>query len=358
MPHNAAVIRQYADQFYARYRSVFQQAWTNLYYGPDIPGIKLQRALAYFPGLLPDNELPLLLYDNRRILGTAYVGFVITDQNFYYALRTQYLGNVHVGVLPLGELQAVEFERHLEGLSNYNVYANHSHLGNLILYMEEATALNHFFNGLFVSRLGADPLAAATQPDLQALVNQDLRVYAELLDTKQGLWSFFDLVAHEADALIGTLRPLIQSAWEDELLAAVLHDLRVILHICGYADRNLEPRETFPMIYLAGKLAEDQENMALFDSLRTQSLANAQAVLLSLADSFYQWIHEVSHEDELELPYLLTKLDRRHRTHSYAATVQALYRFATLYVKADGVIRPEEETALQQVWDLLTEPMQ
>jgi hypothetical protein len=336
---------EYSDEFYERHRFAFDESWTNLNYRQYIPQIKLVRAMQYYAPVRPEQETPLLIYENKKVFGTSFVGFLLTVHKFYYTLRETYLGEIQTGAIPLHDIKSMELLVNGQGLSNYNLIINGNQIANLILYPEEQAALNTYFAGIISGNFDL--------PEATEFAPARTRIVRDLLNPETGVLSLYALVKDETERLYNAILPLIESAWEEKLTDAVMHDLRVILHICGYADRTLDPREVFPFVYVAGRFANDHEALMVFETLQGMPNEQAEAVVCSLADSFTEWVHEVSHDTVFQLPPLLHRWDRRHRTDSFGTVAQAIYRFANVYVKADGMVKPEEEEALQRVWDLL-----
>jgi hypothetical protein len=273
------------------------------------------------------------------------VGFLLTESALHYSLRKEYLGDISSGKVPLADINSLELLRNHNGLSNYNLFLNGDQLANLILYPEEEKALNAFFRGIVTGNfeLPRDNNSSRSRT----------RAVRDLMDPESGIFALYKLVRDEAERLYQAFQPLLESAWEDKLDVAVMHDLRVILQICGYADKELDPREVFPFVYVAGRFSGDDSALKVFEELEGMPYEKAESIVCSLADSFYEWVHEVKGDDTFLLPPLLHQMDRRHRTDFFGPAIQAVYRFANVYVKADGMVKPEEEHALQKVWDML-----
>lgn len=158
-------------------------------------------------------------------------------------------------------------------------------------------------------------------------------------------------IKQEANTLYREIQPVLQMGKPFEQI--LLADVAKIVLICARSNNDISSNELLGFIVFYALIKQDK---AMLDVLvnrweasrdvRLKYEKEAVRILLELKDA-------IATETTLALPSILNKHDEEKGTRLLDATVNALYRFAQVIVKADGQITMEEMAALSQVWQML-----
>jgi SpoVK/Ycf46/Vps4 family AAA+-type ATPase len=161
----------------------------------------------------------------------------------------------------------------------------------------------------------------------------------------------FRLVKQEANDLYRSLAPLLEL--DERFADLILVDLAKVVRICGRSNKEISSAELLAYLVIYALIKKDREklNVAVnsweFSSeerLKYQKITIQ--ILLDLTGGDQQ-------TDQLALPSILNKLDEEKGTEYLGHAVNAIYKFAQVIAKADGVVTMQEMEALSQVWQLL-----
>jgi hypothetical protein len=89
------------------------QKTKKLFFAPEIPVDRLSRAREKYASKLCNNEIVLILGENKS-MGFLYSGFVLTDVNLYYygvnQTQNTLTGDPRKGLIPLHQIKSLEFK--------------------------------------------------------------------------------------------------------------------------------------------------------------------------------------------------------------------------------------------------------
>lgn len=155
-------------------------------------------------------------------------------------------------------------------------------------------------------------------------------------------------IKREANDLYKTVQPLLERGQEFERF--LLTDLAKVVLICGRSNNDISPNELLGFLVIHALIKQDTDTLKVvlneWDTSRDVRLKYQKQtiqLLLELKNNF-------GPEDHLILPSVLNQLDERQGTRLLETTMNAIYRFAQVIVKADGDISMEEMEALSVVW--------
>lgn len=158
-------------------------------------------------------------------------------------------------------------------------------------------------------------------------------------------------IKKEANLLYKAVLPLLALGGNMEHL--VLTDLAKMIQICGRSKSEITSNELLAFLVVFALIKQDKEKLHTAlngwdesNEVRQEAEKETLKLLLSLTQGN-------SHIDQLALPAVLNKIDEEQHTSHLAKTVNAMYRFAQVAVKADGNVTMPEMEALSQIWQLL-----
>ncbi len=158
-------------------------------------------------------------------------------------------------------------------------------------------------------------------------------------------------IKKEANLLYKAVLPLLELGENFERL--ILTDLATIVQICGRSKGELTTNELLAFFVIYALIKQDKEKLHivlnLWDSsseVRHHSERETLKILLELT-------REHNQGDRLALPSVLNQLDEARQTNYLSKTINAIYRFAQVAVKADSNVTMPEVEALSKVWQLL-----
>ncbi len=155
-------------------------------------------------------------------------------------------------------------------------------------------------------------------------------------------------IKREANDLYKAVQPLLERGQEFERF--LLTDLAKIVLICGRSNNDISPNELLGFLVIYALIKQDRDTLKVvlneWDTSREVRLKYQKQtvqLLLELKNNF-------GPDDHLILPSVLNQLDEQQGTRLLETTMNAIYRFAQVIVKADGDISMEEMEALSVVW--------
>jgi len=158
-------------------------------------------------------------------------------------------------------------------------------------------------------------------------------------------------IRREANTLYQDVLPILGMGKEYEQF--LLTDVAKIVLICGRSNNDINPNELLGFLTFYAWVKQDKEMLNalttrwdLSREVRLTYQKEAMRVLLDLKGA-------IADEKSLTLPSVLNRHDEQKGTRLLSTTVNAMYRFAQVIVKADGQISMEEMSALSQVWQML-----
>lgn len=158
-------------------------------------------------------------------------------------------------------------------------------------------------------------------------------------------------IKREANGLYKDVLPILQISQEFQQF--LLTDVAKIVLLCGRSNNDISSNELLGFLVFYALVKQDKDTLKVVleqwevsREVRLKYEKEAVRVLLELKD-------QIAPENELALPSVLNKHDEEKATRLLESTMNAIYRFAQVVVKADGQITMEEISALSQVWQML-----
>lgn len=322
----------------------------NLYTHSRVPALAILRLSAQFPSLNMAAEDIILLYDKNT--GVANQGFLLTSANLHFPK----------GFLPFAQFGQLfnadgSLKLALPDMSE-ELKTKIAQLFTAILQYDEKQDMN-------ITRFG--------KPDK---LNTDNQVPVEIVSgasTNNDLIDedFLKLLQHEADIYMDACKQLDNDKTFKQTIQKMTNNTDIVINdpsarelfaqdaikiyrLCSAIDRQTTRREQFALAYMFERLI-NKSDMAKSIKLSRINEMIQNPVFQERIDKLQTFsIFTVKSEfpDELLLPVILSKLD-----HDLLATISAqLYRFASLILKADGTVTPDEEEMLKQIWTLTHKP--
>ncbi len=156
-------------------------------------------------------------------------------------------------------------------------------------------------------------------------------------------------IDQEASALQGAIAPLLLLAPQFETV--LLQDVAKIVQICGQSEGQIDPYELFAFFafyhYLKKTPAQVQVALSMWER-SPQKQQDTQKAALKIILELVR-----GRSNNLVLPYVLNQFDEQQGTNFLDKTVNALYRFAQMIVKADGQVTMKEMDTLAVIWKQL-----
>jgi hypothetical protein len=158
-------------------------------------------------------------------------------------------------------------------------------------------------------------------------------------------------IKREANTLYREVQPILQMGKQFEQI--LLTDIAKIVLICGRSNNDISANELLGFIVFYALVKQDKAMLDVLVNrweasrdIRLKYEKEAVQILLQLKGA-------IADENALALPSILNQHDEQKSTRLLDATVNSMYRFAQVIVKADGQITMEEMAALSQVWQML-----
>ncbi len=166
-------------------------------------------------------------------------------------------------------------------------------------------------------------------------------------------------IDQEAALLYRAIAPLLSRGSQFESL--ILQDVAQIVQICGQSSGEINPKELFAFFAVYHYIKQDPATVQVALSRWERSPLDRRDTEKSALKTILGLIQGNVQPDSLALPFVLNQWDERNGTNVLDKTVNALYRFAQVIVKANGQPSLPEMDALAVIWKKLhtyTDPTQ
>jgi SpoVK/Ycf46/Vps4 family AAA+-type ATPase len=161
----------------------------------------------------------------------------------------------------------------------------------------------------------------------------------------------FRLVKQEANDLYQSLIPLLEL--DERFADLILVDLAKVVRICGRNNKEISSAELLAYLVVYALIKQDREKL----NVAVNSWEFSSEERLKYQKITIQILLDLTGGDQqtgqLALPSILSKLDEEKGTEYLGHAVNAIYKFAQVITKADGIVTMQEMEALSQVWQLL-----
>jgi AAA+ superfamily predicted ATPase len=158
-------------------------------------------------------------------------------------------------------------------------------------------------------------------------------------------------VKKEANLLYKTLLPILKVREDLEQIA--LTDLAKIVQICGRSNQQLSSNELLAFLVIFALIKDDKEKLNAVINLWESSPETRQQYEKITVSLLLGFTGNDRQNDRLILPSALNQLDEEKGTNYLTQAVNAIYRFAQVFIKADGNVSMAELEALSLIWQLL-----
>ncbi len=158
------------------------------------------------------------------------------------------------------------------------------------------------------------------------------------------------LLKQEANLLYKSLAPLLEV--NAAFANVILVDLAKLIQLCGRSSGKVSAAELLAYLVMYALIKQDAEKLdaALnqWDESPEDRLKYQKSTLQIILDLTQ---HQPS--DSFELPSILNRLDEEKGTNYLSEATNAIYKFAQVIVKADGLVSLQDLEALSLVWQQL-----
>lgn len=157
-------------------------------------------------------------------------------------------------------------------------------------------------------------------------------------------------IKREANLLYQDLLPVLKLGKEYEQF--VLTDLAKVLLIFASTNKDITSNELLGFLIVYAQVKNDRAQLDAVNQwdfsfpVRRKYEKETIKILLELKT-------KIGRSDKLILPSLLNQIDEKRGTNLLNKTVNSIYRFAQVIVKADGQVSMQEMSALSNIWQLL-----
>jgi SpoVK/Ycf46/Vps4 family AAA+-type ATPase len=158
-------------------------------------------------------------------------------------------------------------------------------------------------------------------------------------------------IRKEANLLYKALLPLIDLG--DEFKQIILTDLAKIVRICGQSNQQVSSNELLAFLVVFALIQNDLEklNVAINQwDISSETRRDYEKITIGILLELTQHDRQ---NNRLILPSALNQIDEEKGTNHLTQTVNAIYRFAQVIIKADGNVSMAELEALSLIWQLL-----
>jgi AAA+ superfamily predicted ATPase len=324
----------------------------NLFYRTFIPDSKKKNALSEYAEIGRD-EFLLFLFDDT-FMGSAKEGLLITDKNLYYNINRTYLGKNKKGKIPLEMVYSMEAAR--GPFRTIDIKLNNDKFGNITCPKSD----NEFkFLATLFKVISSEPPAKVPA----CIYGKSRRKKHPLLGRYYNRETeIFDVIEMETSLLYRDFEPLLKFARsrgaERELLGLVIHDLKAIFYQCAIADGELDLEEMVAYQYAICAFLGDEEEHARLEQLKKNDPYYTQMLLKEYQRQFRNYFFGApAGGREFKLQPFLMNLYQRTGTNHYDRIMRALFRFASVVIKANGRFIHIEEAVLKHLSKKLHQPL-
>ncbi|MFH1761267.1 MAG: AAA family ATPase [bacterium] len=324
----------------------------NLFYSGYIPKQRLEKAVAEYAGL-SKNEIAVFLYDDT-LLGSAGEGLLITSQNLYYNVNEKYMGKHKKGCIPLANIFTLETQRGPFGSMDLSL--NMSNFGNIRTPSKKEE--QRFLKSLF-RMLASEPLPRSGASGKN---RKKSLTYPVFKDEKTKLTEIFRFIEDETKLLCMDFKPLLEFAEIRQIrpliTGIITRDLKSIFYQCSLADGELDLEEMVAYQYAIYTFTDNQEELARLEQIKSADAYNREMILKDYQHEFVSYFSALPEtSQELQLPSFLASLYRKAGINYYDAITAALFRFASIVIKANGRFIKTDEEVLKKLSKQLHQPL-
>lgn len=158
-------------------------------------------------------------------------------------------------------------------------------------------------------------------------------------------------IKKEANLLYKTILPVLELEGKFENL--VLTDLAKVVQICGRSKDEITSNELLAFLVVYALVRQDKERLNAAINLWETSSEIRRRYEKDTLKLLLELTSELDSRNQLFLPSFLNQLDEERGSNFLSRTVNAIYRFAQVIVKADGNVTMQEMEALSVIWQLL-----
>jgi hypothetical protein len=158
-------------------------------------------------------------------------------------------------------------------------------------------------------------------------------------------------IRKEANLLYKALSPLqnLGNNYGDFILI----DLAKVVRICGQGSQTLGSSELLAYLVVFALVRQDADKLKAAVQLWDNSVDDRIKYQKEILKIMMELADAIRPGDQLILPSLLNKYDEANGTSFLTKTVNAIYQFAQVIIKANGTISLQEMESLSTVWRLL-----
>jgi SpoVK/Ycf46/Vps4 family AAA+-type ATPase len=158
-------------------------------------------------------------------------------------------------------------------------------------------------------------------------------------------------IKKEANLLYKAVLPLFDRG--PDFANLVLTDLAKIVQICGRSNGKLISNELLAYLVVFALIKQDKQKLnAIINQWESSSQIRAEYEKFTIK-TLLDLTNQPSETEQLVLPSLLNQIDEKQGTNLLGKTVNAIYRFAQVVLKADGKVTTQEMDALAIIWKQL-----
>jgi Holliday junction resolvasome RuvABC ATP-dependent DNA helicase subunit len=158
-------------------------------------------------------------------------------------------------------------------------------------------------------------------------------------------------IKKEANLLFKAIQPLLSLGGNLETLA--LMDMATIMQVCGRNSSELTSNQILAFLVFFALVKQDADKLNAAINLWEVSSDARQKYEKETVKILLELTAQKPQVAQLALPSVLNKLDEEKGSNYLDKTVNAIYRFAQIVVKADGKVTIQDMDSLSSIWRLL-----
>ena len=159
------------------------------------------------------------------------------------------------------------------------------------------------------------------------------------------------LVKSEANRLVKGLSPLVNLG--ENFREFILWDVAKVIQICGRSHGDVGANQLLAFLVVYGLVKPDQQRLNMAVNLWDQSPEQRKVAQKDALDLLLGITNHKMQADQLVLPSILNRYDEEHGSNLLGSTVNGLYRFAQVVIKAEGQSNLQDMEGLTLIWKLL-----
>jgi SpoVK/Ycf46/Vps4 family AAA+-type ATPase len=327
--------------------------------GNDISPLSILRISAQFSSLNLARENMVLLYDLNE--GGTNRGFLLTDFNLHFYGGYLSIEKISTLLDEKGNLKMPQAD-----MLSPELQAKIARLFKVMLNYDEKADSNMAKYSKQHSGQPVEITVAGTNNKANTALSAEQAMEQDLIDE-----AFLKMLQEEGNAFVNTCDELDKDKVFKETVRKMANDTDIVIndpsaaelliqdliklfHLTSESDRNITRREQFALAYFFERLVGDGDMAASIKIERINDMVRNEKFAQNIQQLREFKIFEPKGEfpNELLLPVILSRLD-----HELLTTVSnLLYRFASIVLKADGKVTPEEEEMLKKVMEMASRP--